>query len=349
MLKKLQFALKIIHARIARKNIPLCVGIHITSSCNFNCIYCYGGYSNKQTPEFTTDQILKLIEELSQLKTKWITLTGGEPLLRDDIELIIDKIKEKNIICSMNTNGSLIEEKISAVKKLDFITVSIDGTKNSNDLNRGEGTFEKIIGGINCLKKHKIPFDAVAVITKFNSQSKDIDELLDLAKKNNFLIEFNFLQDQDIKQQNHNSFAVSDEDIKKITKKLIHDKTHNRPVYYTTRSRKYLLKWPTSYNTKIIFDPLTGFKPIHCYMGQLMCHIDANGLVYPCIQLAGKFKALSFLDNGFKAAWNNLQNNKKCQACYALCYTEFNRFFNLDLDVWLNNIKQLLQKKQNLV
>ena len=87
-----------------------------------------------------------------------------------------------------------------------------------------------------------------------------------------------------------------------------------------------------------------GFDYLPCYMGRFMCHIDADGYVYPCIQLAGRFEALNFKETGFKKAWENLVN-KKCKTCYAVCYNEFNQIYGLKLDVWWNNIKNILLKK----
>ena len=343
MWNEIRFATNVILARLLRRNIPLCVGIHITSRCNFNCIYCYGGYSKKNVGEFTTKQLISLIDELKQKGTLWITLTGGEPLLRDDIELIIDKIKKENIICSINTNGSLIKEKIDAVKKIDFITVSLDGNEAANDMNRGKGTFKVAIEGIKCLKDNKIPFDVVSVLTRHNINS--IDAMLDLAERMSFYVEFNFLEDQNAPYQDHSSFSIDDKDMKDISRKLIEYKKKGRHVFYSAGSRRYVLGWPLSYKEKMLFRDIPHFKPIHCYMGERMCHIDYDGKVYPCNQLAGRFPALSFLESGFEKSWENLKNKKNCKACYAVCFAEFNRFFALAPDVWINNIIQTLRSK----
>lgn len=346
MLNELRFAKGVIAAQILRKAIPLSVGIHVTNRCNFRCIYCYGGYSEKKTREFTAEEILGLIDELKALGTLWITLTGGEPLLREDIELIIDKIKKENIICSINTNASLIKNKITAVRKIDFVTVSLDGEGAANDMNRGRGSFKVIAEGIRCLKENKVSFDVVCVLTRHNMNH--IGAMLDLAENLGFYVEFNFLEDQNITCQDHSSFLIEDEDMREITRKIIEYKKAGRPVFFTVSSRLYSLKWPLSYQEKIAFRDLANFKPIHCYMGERMCHIDYDGKVYPCNQLAGRFAALNFLESGFKKAWDNLQEKKNCKACYAVCFAEFSRFFALAPDVWMNNIVVALRNKNKM-
>lgn len=335
------FAGRIVKGRMLRKNIPLSVGIPVTNRCNFNCIYCYGDYYNRRHRDFTTDELLRLIDELYMMGTKWITITGGEPLLRDDVDIIIDKIKQRKIICSMNSNGSLIPAKINVVKKLDAITVSLDGIGQPNDKNRGEGSFQRIMEGINCLKENRIPFDTVTVLTKNNVN--DIDEIIDLARRLDFMVEFNLIQYSNLKTGSQNDFCLEDETIKKVLRKLIEYKRKGYPILYAISSREYALKWPTSYKNTFLKDIPQGFRYLKCYMGKYMCLIDGDGLVYPCSQLIGNFPALNFLEVGFAKAWENLEKNKKCKVCYAVCYNEFNQIFAMKPDVWWNTCRSTLK------
>jgi AdoMet-dependent heme synthase len=345
MWDKLRFAIGVIASYMLKKNVPLCVGIHITSRCNFRCIYCYGGYAEKHANDFDASVLLELVNELKSMGTLWITLTGGEPLLRQDIGEIVDKIKKERIICAINTNGSLIKSKIDIVKKIDFVTVSLDGLEAANDSNRGEGTFKLIMDGINCLKANMVPFDVVCVLTRHNINNAEA--LLDLAEKLNFYVVFNVLQDQNVVSQDQSVFSIDDKDLRHVIRKIIGLKKRGKPISYTVKSHRYILDWPLSFREKIAFRDHPNFKPYRCFMGSRMCHIDYDGKVYPCNQLAGRFSALNFLESGFKKAWENLKDRKNCKACYAVCFTEFNRLFGLSSDVWINNAKQLLKNKIN--
>lgn len=335
------FAASLAKGRILRKNIPLSVGVPVTNRCNFDCIYCYGDYHNRTSRDFTRDEIFGLIDELSSMGTRWITLTGGEPLLREDIGEIVNKIKQKRIICSMNSNASFIVQKIDAVKKLDALTISLDGIGISNDKNRGNGTYEMITEGIKCLKRNKVRFDTVTVLTKNNIDS--IDEILHLAKKLNFMAEFNLIQQSNLNAGIQNDFCLEDQTIKRVLRKLIKYKKEGYPLLYAISSREYALKWPTSYKIPILDNIPKDFDYIKCYMGKYMCLIDGDGFVYPCSQLIGNFPALNFLEVGFKKAWENLEKEKKCEACYAVCYNEFNQIFAMKPDVWWNTIKTAIK------
>ena len=61
-----------------------------------------------------TQALLELIDDLGKMGTRSITLGGGEPLLRNDIEEVVERVKANGIECGFNTNGLLIGKKINA-------------------------------------------------------------------------------------------------------------------------------------------------------------------------------------------------------------------------------------------
>jgi radical SAM protein with 4Fe4S-binding SPASM domain len=103
---------------------------------------------------------VKLIKELSNLGTKSLLLSGGEPMMRKDIYDLIKTAKQEKLSVAMITNGTLIT-KTSAEKLiqsgLDSITFSIDSPEpEPHDAIRGvEGTWEKAIKGIKNIRDIK--------------------------------------------------------------------------------------------------------------------------------------------------------------------------------------------------
>lgn len=88
---------------------PETVHLSITSKCNLNCPFCY---ENKQRKEMDTNQILKLIDELSSLKVFQLAIGGGEPLLRGDLLRVIQYCNDRNIVPNLTSNGSLLTEPL---------------------------------------------------------------------------------------------------------------------------------------------------------------------------------------------------------------------------------------------
>lgn len=343
MLGYLNFLLDLIKGRLFSQVKPLIVGLNVTNRCNLRCPYCYGDYFNRKARDFTKEELLNLIDKLKKMGTRIIYLSGGEPLMRKDIEEIINSIKEKAMLCFMTTNGILVPDKIKSLKKLDSLTISLDGDKNTNDINRGQGTFVKIVKAIKVAKAEGLSVSTNTVINRNNLDS--IEGIISLVKNLGVTAEFNLPYEQTLGNMNNPVMHLEDDEIRTILQKLIEYKEHGAPIFFSIASRKYALNWPFSCSQKIIYNNLPpDFKIVDCYMGRFMCLIDSDGLVYPCGQLIGRFRALNIHQVGFEKAWENLLKKKTCKTCYCVCYNEFNRLFKLNPEALFSNSLRALNK-----
>lgn len=106
--------------------------ISVTNRCNLQCFYCAsdGLNNNKPCSILTPEEIESIATEASKIGINKIRLTGGEPLIRDDIDLIIYKLSKINKIkhIAMTTNAILLDKKILGLKKsgLNSINISLD-------------------------------------------------------------------------------------------------------------------------------------------------------------------------------------------------------------------------------
>lgn len=327
-LRYLNLFLDLVKAHLFSEVKPLMVPLNVTNRCNLACTYCYGDYFNRKAQDFTTEELLNLIKELQGMGTRSIYISGGEPLLREDIGTIIETIRNRNILCFMNTNGLLVPDKIKCLKGLDSLVISLDGDEDANDINRGRGTFLKIIKAIKVARAEGLKVTTNTVINLSNLNS--IDTIISLVTNLGVSAEFNLPYEQSLGNKDNPTMRIGDENIRMVLKKLIKYKKQGAPISFSNASRLYALRWPFTYDQKIIYnDSSVSFKIIDCYMGRFMCLIDSDGFVYPCGQLIGRFPALNIHEVGFKKAWDNLLKRRTCKACYSICFTEFNQFFNL--------------------
>lgn len=332
-MKYISYGKEIIKGRLANKNIPVFVTLCVTNRCNLRCKYCYEDYYDRNHREFTTEEITSLIDEFYSMGTRYISINGGEALLRKDIEVIIDKVVEKNILCHLSTNGLLVPKKIHTLKKLDSIAISIDGSRECNDINRGEGSYDKIIKAFECLKENNIKFHTHTVLTKNNKNA--VDEITELAPRYGFMSQFSILRSEDSPDKQIN---LSDNEIRETVKKIIEYKEKGYPIFFSLSSYRNVMNWPFSYDKQMISDESESVKKMDCYLKRFSCHIEANGLVYPCVVLVNKFNALNFLETGFRKAWENLAGCK-CRACYNICLNDLNQIYMLKPAVMLNAFK----------
>ena len=158
-----------------------------TRNCNLNCVHCRaaatcGPYSG----ELDTKAALNLLDQIAEVAKPIIILTGGEPLLRQDIFEIAKYGNTKGMRMVMAPNGTLVTREIAAKMAdagIQRISVSLDGSSaRSHDAFRGvQGAFEGALKGIANAKAAGIEFQINTTITKTNLDQ--IPKILELAEK----------------------------------------------------------------------------------------------------------------------------------------------------------------------
>ncbi|SDT99038.1 heme b synthase [Desulfobacula phenolica] len=174
------------HATGQQQNTLRLVAWETTRRCNLSCKHCRAGaedhpYEN----ELDTRASFKLLDQIKQVGDPIIILTGGEPLLRDDIFDIAAYGTKLGLRMVMAPNGTLITKETAKKMKdsgIKRISVSLDGsTPETHDTFRGlENAFESSIRGIKIAKEAGIEFQINTTITKTNLDQ--IPKILDLAQ-----------------------------------------------------------------------------------------------------------------------------------------------------------------------
>ncbi len=163
-----------------RKGMGPVVVWNITNKCNFKCKHCYSSATQDEgAEEFSFEMVKKVIDDLGDMRVPVILLSGGEPLMREDLFEIIEYITNKGIKVSLSTNGSLITKEIAKKLKdlgISYVGISLDGNQKTNDYFRGiEGAYDQIIKGIeNC----KAVGQKVGL--RFTLQKKNYKEVKDI-------------------------------------------------------------------------------------------------------------------------------------------------------------------------
>jgi len=155
-----------------RKRIPLNAMFDLTYKCNHRCIYCYAAMQ-KGRRELTTKQICSIIDDLAYAGCLLLTVSGGEPFVRDDIIEILSHIRKRGISIKLLTNGSLIDEKTAeflkkmCVRKVE-ITLLGATEKVFDSISCCKGSFARVIRAISALVNNNIPLHVKGLIMKEN-------------------------------------------------------------------------------------------------------------------------------------------------------------------------------------
>src|SRR6056297_1427737 len=170
---------KFLKAKMIKRKKPLIVGWAITDQCNRKCTYC--SIWKRPNRDLSTSQVFGIIDALAESGTMRISFTGGEPLLRKDMADIICYVHEKGIETKLNSNGSLVKEKIGALGNLDMLTLSLEGPQEIHDAIRGRGSFAEVREAMRVAKDHGIKTSLATVLTSTNLDA--VDYILDTAGK----------------------------------------------------------------------------------------------------------------------------------------------------------------------
>ncbi|MBN2402877.1 MAG: radical SAM protein [Spirochaetes bacterium] len=159
---------------------------NVTRTCNLKCVHCYTDSDNKlYTGELTTDEGLKLINQLALFNIPSLLFSGGEPLMRKDIFELIEHASVKEIRPVLSTNGTLID-KDNAKRIRDsgivYVGISLDGMESVNDEFRGQkGAFLKAMKGFENCRSAGQRVGLRLTLTKRNY--KDLQKIFDFIEK----------------------------------------------------------------------------------------------------------------------------------------------------------------------
>ena len=195
--------------------------ISLTENCNLRCIYCLPeNFSYKKKEILSAEDVIKTAEAGKELGIKKIRLTGGEPLLRNDITNIVKGISKLGIKkIYLTTNGILLKNKAEELKKagLSGVNVSLDtlDEKIFFQLTRG-GQLSKVLEGIEEAQKQGLEVKINSVIIKGINENS-IYSLGEFTKKNN--IDVRFIELMPV-GQGKNFTGVSNEEIYNLLQNL---------------------------------------------------------------------------------------------------------------------------------
>ena len=161
--------------------MPAVVAWEVARECNLACGHCKadaGGTGRSERSgrrELTTDEACTFIDELSTFHPLLI-LTGGEPLLRKDIDIVIEHAATSGVRAALATNGTLVNEKRAKKLRdagLTIASISIDGADaQSHDSLRGvSGAYHDALNGAKALKEAGITVQINTTVTNANVAS----------------------------------------------------------------------------------------------------------------------------------------------------------------------------------
>jgi len=147
--------------------------LFLTRRCNLKCRHCYFSAGQPMAGELTTEQWKDIIRKFARLGAgNVVTLTGGEPMMRNDFFEIAAEAVNRGLKVVLLSNGGLIRERETAIRlaeMVDTAQISLDGTTAAvNDAIRGDGSYEDAVRAIRLLLAEKVDVEMTIVVLPEN-------------------------------------------------------------------------------------------------------------------------------------------------------------------------------------
>ena len=164
---------------------PLWLLAELTYRCPLHCVFCYNPLDyTAHGGELQTDEWLRVLREARALGAVQFGLSGGEPLMRDDLEIIVAEARKLGFYSNLITSGvGLNETRIRAFKQagLDHIQLSFqDSTRELNDFLSSTRTFELKSKVAKLIKDHDYPMVLNVVLHRLNVDH--VQQILEMAE-----------------------------------------------------------------------------------------------------------------------------------------------------------------------
>lgn len=166
-----------VHQRISSKRIPVSGSIELTQRCNNHCIHCYNNLSvgdrKARQGELSSNEWCGILDELSDAGCLWLLLTGGEIFIRKDFLDIYNYARQKGLLITLFTNGTLITREIAdKLTRLPPFSIEITiyghAQETYESITQTPGSYGQCINGIRLLMDRKLPIKLKTMATTCN-------------------------------------------------------------------------------------------------------------------------------------------------------------------------------------
>jgi len=263
--------------------------VSVTQRCNLNCVYCGKEDCAKKEAELSPEAIEKLVKAFAKCGIRKVRITGGEPLVRDDICDIIRRIRSVEGIetVAITTNGVYLAKYAKKMKEagLDSVNISLDSTDGSTYRHlTGADVIEKVMQGLDEAENAGLaPIKINAVLMK-GVNDDSVGNLIEIAKNRNIDVRFIELMPFSGSGEDRSLMVTGDEILEKFPFLTPAESEEGPAEYYTA----------TGFKGRVgLISPIT-----HKFCGECnRIRLLSDGKIKPCLGYDTAYDIMQFIDD----------------------------------------------------
>ncbi len=305
-------------ARASGGRIPLSVIFEVTQRCNLRCRYC--SIWKRPPPELSLPDIRRLVGEMASCGTQVVSLVGGEPFLRDDLEQIGAAVEQRGMRVAICTNGHGFADRIKTFPGLFFLAISLDGLQQTHDALRGRGSFASALASLRAGVARGV--DSVANVTITRKNLGVVREVVAMAKSEGFRINF-----QPVMTLRYASPQVADltptlPEFHTFMDEVIAERAASSTIFGSPGMLRFVREhWRPGAGFHTLTRPGAWHaNEIPCQAGKFFCAMGSDGTLAPCDLLELPHARLpNARELGFEAAFRAIPQ-PDCAGCWCSPY-----------------------------
>ena len=256
--------------RMAEEHALLSVLLELTYRCNLDCFFCYNDLGLSGAP-LTTDDYLRLLDDLRDLQVMVLVLSGGEPLASPVFWPLGARARELGFVTRIKSNGHALTRNVAGRIKDEIdpyvVEVSLHGARAATHdrQTRVPGSFDKLMGNLREMREVGLRVKLNSTLTRWNEN--EIEDMFALADSMELPLSFDpVVTPRDNGDRTPLEISASTEHLKRLYKIIGSrkpDRAKSNAVHRATQGQR---------------------ERMNCGTGSATLAVDPFGNVYPCIQ-----------------------------------------------------------------
>jgi AdoMet-dependent heme synthase len=270
-------------AKALKLNIPLSVQLDLTYRCNERCVHCYLDHDDHG--EMTTAEIKDLLDQMAEAGVFYLTISGGEILMRRDFFEILEHARERTFCVKLKTNGVLIRKKeAQRLRELGVESIQISIYSHRHEVHdaitKMPGSLRQSLDAVRLLREEGLNVTLANVLMIQNA--KDYLSVRDLAAE----LDAKFVIDPTITPMMDGDRSILSLNVDQATLQGVF-----RDGALVGNVEEFCAP-PTGVNEDAL-------DMLPCSAGHTACYVSPYGDVYPCVQFplpSGNVRRTKFVD-----------------------------------------------------